>query len=68
MSEEKENMSAAFRVTFGTSVWVAILTHVIAVEIYVCDSLEKKLTQACSKANGSNSCALRLLRVRDCGW
>ncbi|PUU82998.1 hypothetical protein B9Z19DRAFT_1073608 [Tuber borchii] len=35
MGEEKENVSAAFRVTFGTSVWVAILTHVIAVEIYL---------------------------------
>ena len=43
MSEEKENVSAAFRVTFGTSVWLAILTHVIAVEIYVCDSLKKKI-------------------------
>jgi len=41
MSLEKENVSAAFRVTFGTSVWVAILIHVLAVEIYVCDSLKK---------------------------
>jgi len=40
MSLEKENVSAAFRVTFGTSVWVAILIHVLAVEIYVCDSLK----------------------------
>jgi len=42
---EKENVGAAFRVTFGTSLWVAILVHVLAVEIYVCDSLKRITTQ-----------------------
>ncbi|CUS14948.1 unnamed protein product [Tuber aestivum] len=32
---EEENASAVFRVTFGTSIWVAGLIHYLAVEIYL---------------------------------